>query len=156
MSSDNPNIWSDYTRGWHEPRSWAEASRARSSAGNPDVSIRPIHHMDYPRHYAWARPRYQDNDLSNRTVYDRDNRTHAGWYDEDHHASYGTSQSNPDFKLAPTDVGGFRKLFTEECFRHIERRRREFGEFWYHATLLQEEVSSPLHPIGYHHPRCMC
>ncbi|KAH8773746.1 putative Mg2+ transporter [Diaporthe sp. PMI_573] len=132
-STVNPNTWPDYTRGWHEP------SRARSSYGNPDVPVRPTHHMEYPRQYAGARPMYQDNDISNRTVYDRDSRTHAGWYDDDHHVSYGTSQSNPDFKLAPTDVGGYRKLFTEECFRHIERRMREFGEFRYQATLLEEE-----------------
>lgn len=148
-SFENPNIWSDYSRAWLEPRSWAESGRVRPSSRNPEPDKSSVHHVEYyPRQYAWARPRYQDNDISNRTVYDRDNRTHVGWYDEDAHAFYDTSQSNPDFKLAPTDVGGFRKLFAEECFRHIERRRREFGEFRYQATLLEEEVRSPPHPMG--------
>lgn len=145
-SFENPNIWSDYSRAWVEPRSWTDSGRVRPSSRNPEPGKSSVHHMEYPRQYAWARPRYQDNDISNRTVYDRDNRTHVGWYDEDAHVFLDTSQSNPDFKLAPTDVGGFRKLFTEECFRHIERRRRKFGEFRYQATLLEEEVRSPPHP----------
>lgn len=60
---------------------------------------------------------------------------------------YDTTQSNPDFKLAPTDAGGYRKLFTEECFRHIDRRKREFGEFRYQASLLEEEVCAPPQPV---------
>jgi hypothetical protein len=144
LSTENQNVWSEYTRGRYEPRPWAEPSRARSYTGNPDIPLRSMHHMEYHRQYPWARPRYQDHDISSRTAYDRDNRTHVGWYEEDQQALLSTNQSNPDFKLAPTDVGGFRKLFTEECFRHIERRMREFGEFRYQATLLEEEVRVPL------------
>lgn len=99
-----------------------------------------MHHVEYPRHYVYARSRYHDNDTSTRT--------HVGHYEEDPYVYHDSTQSNPDFKLAPTDVGGFRKLFSEECFRHIERRRREFGEFRYQATLLEEEVRTMLRLPG--------
>lgn len=138
-STDSPNTWHEYSRSWVEPRSRWESSRTRSSSRNPEGPIPPVHHLDYLKPYPHARSRYHDNDTTNRT-WDRDNRTHVGYSDEDAYVYHDTTQSNPDFKLAPTDVGGFRKLFAEECFRHIDRRRREFGEFRYQATLLEEEV----------------
>lgn len=104
-----------------------------------------MHDLEYARSEVHARSRYQD--------YDRENRTHAGFYNEDPYVYHTAAQSYPDFKLAPTDVGGFRKLFAEECFRHIERRKREFGEFRYQATLLEEEVLAPLRPIEFLDPR---
>lgn len=136
-SPDNPNIGYEYTRSWVDPRSRRETSRFRSSPRDIEIPLRsPMHHVEYPRHYEYARSRYHDNDTSTRT--------HVGHYVEDPYVYHDSAQSNPDFKLAPTDVGGFRKLFAEECFRHIERRRREFGEFRYQATLLEEEVRAML------------
>lgn len=137
-SPDNPNIGYEHIRSWVDPRSRRESSRVRSSPRDMEIPLRsPMHHVEYPRHYVYARSRYHDNDTSTRT--------HVGHYEEDPYVYHDTAQSNPDFKLAPTDVGGFRKLFAEECFRHIERRRREFGEFRYQATLLEEEVRAMLH-----------
>lgn len=132
---DNLNTFSEYPRRWA-----AEPLRVRSSSRNPE-GIARWHSGQY---FARARG---DNGVSNRTIYDRDNRTHAGWFDDDAQAYDNLAQPSPDFKLAPTDVGGFRKLFMEECLRHIERRMREFGEFRYQATLLEEEVRVPLRPL---------
>ncbi|KAJ0117452.1 hypothetical protein J7T55_003866 [Diaporthe amygdali] len=140
-SMDNPNIGYESYRSRVESSSRRNSPRSRSSPRTIDVSVRsPMYNAENTRSHTYARSRYQDNDFSNRTVtYDRDNRTHSAYYDEDAQVYYDTTQSNPDFKLAPTDAGGYRKLFTEECFRHIDRRKREFGEFRYQASLLEEE-----------------
>lgn len=144
-STDHPNIGYEYSRRWVEPLSRRERSRVKSSPRNYELEVRShMHDVEYPRSEVHARSRYQD--------YDRENRTHAGFYDEAPYVYHTAAQSSPDFKLAPTDAGGFRKLFAEECFRHVERRKREFGEFRYQATLLEEEVRAPLRLIELHHP----
>ncbi|KAL1851985.1 hypothetical protein Daus18300_012408 [Diaporthe australafricana] len=138
-SMDNSNMGYENSRNRWESSRWDSnwrhepAGRSRSLARTIDVPGRPP-----PVQY--VRSRYQDNDYSNRTVnWDRDHRTNIGNYEDDAQVYYDATQPNPDFKLAPTDAGGFRKLFNEECFRHIERRRREFGEFRYQASILEEE-----------------
>lgn len=140
-STDHPNIGYDYSRIQVEPR-------ARSSSRNYEVEV-PVrshrHEVEYPRSEVYARSRYED--------IEREDRTHAGFYGEDPNVYHATTHSNPDFKLSPTDAGGFRKLFAEECFRHIERRKRDFGEFRYQVTLLEAEVRAPLRPVELHDPR---
>lgn len=147
-STDHPNIGYEYSRNWGEPFPRRDFSRVRSSTRNYEVEVPVRSHRDeaeYARSHVHARSRYRDDE--------RDYRTHAGWYEEDPYAYHATTQPNPDFKLSPTDAGGFRKLFAEECFRHIERRKREFGEFRYQATLLEEEVRAPPpSPSSFHSP----
>ncbi|KAI7774753.1 hypothetical protein LA080_007918 [Diaporthe eres] len=133
-STDHPNTGYEYSKNWGEPFPRRDFSRVRSSTRNYEVEVPVRSHRDeaeYARSHVHARSRYRDDE--------RDYRTHAGWYEEDPYVYNATTQPNPDFKLSPTDAGGFRKLFAEECFRHIERRKREFGEFRYQATLLEEE-----------------
>lgn len=137
-STDHQNIGHEYSQRLTERE--RELSRVRSSSRIHEAPVRShVHYVEYPRSYEYDRPRYY-----------RDNRTHAGYYEEEPYVYHTATQSNPDFKLAPTDAGGFRKLFAEECFRHIERRKREFGEFRYQATFLEEEVCKPLCPIEIH------
>ncbi|KAG6354803.1 hypothetical protein INS49_003884 [Diaporthe citri] len=130
-STEHPNIGYEYSKSLVERE--PDFSRVRSSSRIHEGPARShVHDVEYPRSYVYDRPRYRDER-------DREIRTHAGYYEEDPYVYHTATQSNPDFKLAPTDVGGFRKLFAEECFRHVERRKREFGEFRHQATLLEEE-----------------
>ncbi|KAI3392158.1 hypothetical protein diail_6105, partial [Diaporthe ilicicola] len=143
-SWDNSNIGYEQSRNRWDSEWSHEPARGRSAPRTVDVSVRshPVRYVrsrDYDNDLSSRTVNWDRNDLSNRTVnWNRDHRTN-NYYDEDAQVYYDTAQPNPDFKLAPKDAGGFRKLFNEECFRHIERRRREFGEFRYQASMLEEE-----------------
>ena len=64
-----------------------------------------------------------------------------------HHRSprMDTSVLDPDefYKLSPTHPGGFRELLAVECGSFLERRMRDFEEYDYHASVLDDTVRRP-------------
>lgn len=66
------------------------------------------------------------------------------YYSSHHHRTprMDTSVLNPDefYKLSPTHPGGFRELLAVECGSFLERRMRDFEEYDYHASVLEDTV----------------
>jgi hypothetical protein len=56
---------------------------------------------------------------------------------------FAWAHPNEVFKLAPTDPGGFRDLFLNECLQLLDMREREFGEFRILVRQLEAMVRSP-------------
>ena len=49
-----------------------------------------------------------------------------------------------DFRLEPTDSGGYRTLLIKECVDLLERKRRDFKDFHDQAVNLGRLVSDPM------------